>query len=66
MVFLSFIDFLFWVLKNLMGLARVTVRFGCIEVLRVWYGDIFGSFFYFYFRIFCFFYFGGWFAEEGG
>lgn len=43
MASLSFTDFLSWALKNLMGLARATVRSGCIGASWAWYGDVPGS-----------------------
>lgn len=43
MASLSFTDFLSWALKNLMGLARATVRSGCRGASLAWYGDVPGS-----------------------
>lgn len=39
MASLSFTDFLSWALKNLMGLARATVRSGCTGASQAWYGE---------------------------
>lgn len=39
MASLSFTDFLSWALKNLMGLARATVRSGCTGATQAWYGE---------------------------
>lgn len=40
MASLSFTDFLSWALKNLMGLARATVRSGCIGASWDWCGVV--------------------------